>query len=446
MEQASKPLPGGRVSASGPEPMPDPTRQQMQEDWDQRAREDAHYFVAFGRRQQSMEEFLATAQEQARGFELELKRLPPAAPGSRRALEIGCGPGRLMHPLSRHFGEIHGVDISAEMIRLARLNLASIPHAHPHHAPNSDLAAFADDSFDFVYSYAVFQHIPSRDVVLQYLRDAARVLKPEGILRCQINGLPEAAKQYDTWSGVRIPAAEVKQFAREQGLLLLALEGVETQYMWATCRKPSASSSEARPTRIRRITNAHSSEPVAPSRGRFASISIWVEGLPGQADLNSLSVTIGGAPAVLTYLGHPETDSLQQLNALLPDALPTGLKPVGLFFQEDEICARSMVRLIPPGPPVPRIVSVSDGIDLLSGTRITTRSVKIAVEEVLEPDRLRAWVNGIDAPELEHFRTDPRVPRHEISLRLPDVIPDGPADIRLALGSRILGTMRVEVV
>ena len=37
-----------------------------------------------------------------------------------RALEIGCGPGRLMKPLSRNFGEIHGVDVSDEMVRLAR--------------------------------------------------------------------------------------------------------------------------------------------------------------------------------------------------------------------------------------------------------------------------------------------------------------------------------------
>jgi ubiquinone/menaquinone biosynthesis C-methylase UbiE len=37
------------------------------------------------------------------------------------------------------------------------------------------MAAFADESFDFVYSYAVFQHIPSRDVVMSILREAKRV-------------------------------------------------------------------------------------------------------------------------------------------------------------------------------------------------------------------------------------------------------------------------------
>ena len=140
-------------------------RARMREDWNARAAEDAHYYVAFGRRNQSGEEFFDTAREQVRGLMLEMRRLPAARARARRALEIGCGPGRLMKPLSAAFGEIHGVDISDQMIERARENLAGIPHAHPHHAPNSNLEAFADESFDFVYSYAVFQHIPSREVV-----------------------------------------------------------------------------------------------------------------------------------------------------------------------------------------------------------------------------------------------------------------------------------------
>ena len=96
---------------------------------------------------------------------------------------------------------------------------------------------------------------------------------------------------------------------------MLALEGVSTQYMWTTWRKQPAGwldEQQARafeaqsakpadeqamdaqtPARIRRITNASSSEPVAPCRGRFASISIWVENLPADAGLHHLRVTVG---------------------------------------------------------------------------------------------------------------------------------------------------------
>src|SRR4051812_7078808 len=236
----------------------------MRSDWNERAAEDAYYYVAFGRREQDDDEFFATAADVVRNLTAELKRL------RRRdaALEIGCGPGRLMRPMSRHFGEVHGVDVSDEMIRLARERLLDMPNAHPRHGSGTDLAMFPDDRFDFVYSYAVFQHIPSREVVFNYLREARRVLRPGGVLRCQLNGLPPHAKQYDTWSGVRITPDEIATLAREQDLQLLVLEQIWTQYMWITCRKRVAGA-RPRPAQasIRNISNAFTGEGVAPASG-----------------------------------------------------------------------------------------------------------------------------------------------------------------------------------
>src|ERR1017187_6155291 len=101
--------------------------ERMRADWNQRAGEDAYYYVAFGRRDQDDEEFFSTATDVLRLLTGELKRLR----GRHAALEIGCGPGRLMRPLSRHFGEIHGVDVSDEMIRLAGERLRDTPNAPP---------------------------------------------------------------------------------------------------------------------------------------------------------------------------------------------------------------------------------------------------------------------------------------------------------------------------
>src|ERR1700742_2218784 len=93
----------------------------MRADWNARAREDAGYYVAFGRKDQSPEEFFATAAEVVKGLRWELRRLP-ADRGPLTALEIGCGPGRLLRPMSSNFLEIHGVDVSDEMVDLARAN------------------------------------------------------------------------------------------------------------------------------------------------------------------------------------------------------------------------------------------------------------------------------------------------------------------------------------
>ncbi len=417
----------------------------MREDWNARAAEDAHYYVAFGRRNQSGDEFFDTGAEQVAGLLRELKRLPEAAARSRRALEIGCGPGRLMRPLSKYFGEIHGVDISDGMIARARANLSGIPHAHTHHAPNSNLEAFADASFDFIYSYAVFQHIPSREVVMGYLDEAARVLKPGGVIRVQINGLPLSARVYDTWSGVRIPHHDIREWSFNNKLHLLALEGADTQYMWATFRRPAGRVPSSIPVRIHRVTNAHASDPAAPVRGRFASLSLWVGGLSESADLNHLHVEVCNKKCTLIYLGPLEFDGVHQLNLELPQGLPTGLGPITLFAPGMQEPVHALVRLISPGPMVPRVLSITDGIDLLSGTKVVSGSVKATIEEVERPELLSVSAGGVRIDTLDHFCVDPRAPRHELNFELPHTLKSGPAQLSFYLGSRRLGEFAIEV-
>lgn len=420
--------------------------EQMREDWNRRAKEDAHYYVAFGRHEQDEDEFLATASDVLRGFDRELSRgLPGDNPRARRALEIGCGPGRLMKPLSGLFGEIHGVDVADEMIALARERLAPIPHAHPHVGSGADLRQFADESFDFIYSYAVFQHIPSKEVVFSYLRDAARVLKPGGLMRFQANNLEAARTAAETWHGCSIEAEEIRDYAAAFDLRLLALEAVKTQYMWVTIRKPGPMEPAlVGPPRIRRITNSESSEPVAPNRGRYSAVSLWIENLPNEADLLRLELEVGDKPARLTYLSAPEMDGLVQLNAVLPQGLPTGLQPVALKLN-GTILAESVFRIIPAPPAVPRLVEAVDGMDYLSGTRIVSGSVKLFVEELLQPETLVASVDGHRAFDYSILCTDPMPPRHEINFRLPAEVGTGSKILRLQAGRRLIGLVPIEI-
>ena len=92
--------------------------ERMRRDWDRRAREDAYFYAGFARRKQSDAEFFASAADTVRTLEGELARLRTNGPWS--ALEIGCGPGRLMGAMSGHFSRIDGVDISEAMVALAR--------------------------------------------------------------------------------------------------------------------------------------------------------------------------------------------------------------------------------------------------------------------------------------------------------------------------------------
>ncbi|MBS1858834.1 MAG: class I SAM-dependent methyltransferase, partial [Acidobacteria bacterium] len=408
--------------------------------------EDAYYYVAFGRRGQDDEEFFATASDVVRALTGELKRVPTRG----AALEIGCGPGRLMRPMAAHFAEIHGVDVSDEMIRLAAERLKDTPNAFAHHGSGSDLALFPDAKFDFVYSYAVFQHIPSGEVVFQYLREARRVLKDGGVLRCQLNGLPPHAKQYDTWSGVRIAPEEIHAFAREQNLQLLAIEQSWTQYMWITCRKRPAGwcalprSSAARPA-IRNLTNAVTGEAVAPAAGPMAAVSLWVYHLPAECDLLNMRVLADGGECRLVYIGEPDKDAVTQVNATLPEGIRTGLVPVEIHYLGEALCEPAWVRIMTPGPCVPRIAGISDGVNLLSGTRVVTRSVKVTMHDVTQAETFHATVDGMDAEEIDSFRADPVTLRYEFNFKLPARIGRGMHEVEVRLGKRRFPPLSIEV-
>ncbi len=427
--------------------------EQMRADWNGRAVEDAYYYVAFGRKGQDDNEFFASAADVVHALEADLKRLPPSPRRARRALEIGCGPGRLMRPMSWNFGEIHGVDVSDKMIALAVQKLKDVPNAFPRATDGTSLSFYADEFFDFVYSYAVFQHIPSAEIVFAYLAEAWRVLKPGGILRCQINSLPKTARQYTTWDGVRISAAEVAEFACANDFQLLALEGLETQYMWITMRKrPKGwfSALAANPpqsaARIRNIVNANSGEPIVPERGRFACMGVWIEDMPEDCDLNQINIEVEGQQAAPIYIGPSIFPGLWQVNALMPMIVRTGLVPVEIFWFGQSLCEPAWMRVAPAGPAVPRMTSLSDGINLLSGSKITSRSVKLFLEEVGEPEKLEIRIDGAVMGGLDVFCKDPVNERFEVTFPLPDSLRPGPHTVELRLGTRVLPPARIEVV
>jgi SAM-dependent methyltransferase len=103
----------------------------------------------------------------------------------RRALDFGCGAGRLTQALAPHFARCDGVDISASMLRLAREHNRYPDRCTYHLNAAPDLALFEDESFDFVYSTLVLQHMEPR-YSTHYMRELVRVLAPGGLLVFQL--------------------------------------------------------------------------------------------------------------------------------------------------------------------------------------------------------------------------------------------------------------------
>jgi ubiquinone/menaquinone biosynthesis C-methylase UbiE len=100
------------------------------------------------------------------------------------ALDFGCGPGRLSQALAAHFDTVSGIDISEQMIELAR-QYDRDKRCRFQVWDRGDLRCFTDESFDFVYTNLVLQHVrPQRSA--QYLREFSRVLRPNGIVVFQL--------------------------------------------------------------------------------------------------------------------------------------------------------------------------------------------------------------------------------------------------------------------
>ena len=101
-----------------------------------------------------------------------------------KALDFGCGLGRLSQALSNYFTAVDGVDISASMIEKAQA-LNKAPEKVCYHLNlKADLSAFPSASYDFIYTRICLQHIPT-DFQLKYISEFMRLLKPGGVAHFQ---------------------------------------------------------------------------------------------------------------------------------------------------------------------------------------------------------------------------------------------------------------------
>jgi len=207
----------------------------MEADWDQRARENARHYVDTARQEWTDEEFFRSGRQTVEEEILtDMTNICQGRdPKQMKVLEIGCGAGRVTRALADVFGEVHGVDVSKKMIRLARRALADRPNAHFYKNNGMDLAVVPDIQFDFAFSIIVFQHIPSLGIIENYIREVHRLLRPGALFKFQVQGCATIeSTPDDTWLGVAITDQLAVEMALRCGFEPRYRHGAGEQYFW----------------------------------------------------------------------------------------------------------------------------------------------------------------------------------------------------------------------
>jgi len=163
---------------------------ELQRTWNALAKKDGMWAVLSGPlgtgRAWDAEAFFRTGVEEVE-FVLGRVRAAGGAPESARALDFGCGLGRLTQALAPHFEHVDGVDIADEMIRRARSINRTGDRCQYHLNAAVDLAIFPDRAFDFVYSNITLQHMEPR-YSTRYVEEFFRVVRPGGVVVFQLPG------------------------------------------------------------------------------------------------------------------------------------------------------------------------------------------------------------------------------------------------------------------
>jgi SAM-dependent methyltransferase len=140
--------------------------------------------VASNREQWDKDEFFSTGAAEVEAVMAHIEDLGLDLP-RRRALDFGCGVGRLTRALSDRFEQTVGVDIAPSMVAAAtdlnrdRENVVFVVN------DRLDLDAFDSRAFDLVYSNITLQHMKP-DLAAAYIREFLRVVSDGGLVLFQM--------------------------------------------------------------------------------------------------------------------------------------------------------------------------------------------------------------------------------------------------------------------
>jgi cyclopropane fatty-acyl-phospholipid synthase-like methyltransferase len=122
-------------------------------------------------------------------------------------LDFGCGTGRLAIPFAMRFEKVVGLDISKDILEIAKSNAAKYDLDNiKFYLSDDNLTEISDQTFDLINSFIVFQHINLKrgEKIIQNL---LKRLNPDGVCALHITNFKERTlfDKIITFFRVRIP-------------------------------------------------------------------------------------------------------------------------------------------------------------------------------------------------------------------------------------------------
>lgn len=181
----------------------------LQRHWDAFGRQDPYWAIlahpAHRGNRWPLDEFFETGRREIAAVMADAGRhgLPAHR---RRALDFGCGAGRLTQALAGHFETVLGIDVAPSMIALARTHNQHGDRCHYEVNDRPDLSRWPDASFDLIYTGRVLQHIEPR-YSTAYVAEFVRLLAAGGYLSFD---LPSEAGDAAAEAGGHVPPSAMR--------------------------------------------------------------------------------------------------------------------------------------------------------------------------------------------------------------------------------------------
>jgi ubiquinone/menaquinone biosynthesis C-methylase UbiE len=187
-------------------------------EWEKFGKKDPYYWVTtLGKyrddqlTKERFTEFFSEGQSYTKKlFEIICQHIDPSFL-PRRALDFGCGVGRIAIPLSEIAENVVGMDVSETMLAEARKNCREKGVSNLSFVKGDDRLNALTGTFNFIHSIYVFQHIPwvrGKIILLQMLKK----LDENGVISLQllISNTLSRRSRLTYWMQVNLPL--VKNF------------------------------------------------------------------------------------------------------------------------------------------------------------------------------------------------------------------------------------------